>query len=415
MKRLLLIPFLAFFLISCVSMSDAYIMRGGSIKVDTKAVGTKISKDSAGSAKESPDESHDRGENALSGADKGIIMRVMILKIKEGADISSDAPIKLSDGCLEDTLKLSVKYDNGIVINGKKCGTGRIELTSSSIMSVGKKKYRGRLILHDDMDNVLVVNALPLEEYLYGVLPSEISPSWPTETLKAQAVAARTFALYYRIKSKDKRYDLDNTVNSQVYNGMNIESKFTNEAVNATAGVVITYEDRIIEAFFHANSGGRTADSSEVWGGKLGYLKSVSDDYCGKGSHYKWETKLSREKMSEILGKVGANIGTPNSFSIESRTPSGRVDMIKADGSLGSARFKAKDFRNKGGVDVIRSTNFEIINEPDSGFTVKGMGWGHGVGLSQEGARGMAEAGHTYRSILSHYYDGVTIKKAVLE
>ncbi len=413
MKKIFWGIILVFFAVSCVSMSDAYIMRGGSVKIDTKAAVKKSEKDS--NTKKVYDISDERGENNLRGADKGIIMRIMILKVKEGVEISSDTPIKISDGCVKDSLKLYVKYDKGININGNNCVSGKVELSSNSIIAVGKKKYRGKIILHDDNDNVLVVNSLPLEEYLYGVLPSEISPAWPMETLKAQAVAARTFALYYRLKSKDKRYDLDNTVNSQVYNGMNIESKFTNEAVNATAGVVITYEGNIVEAFFHANSGGRTADSSEVWGGKLGYLKSVPDEYCSKGNHYRWETRLTADKMREILEKCGIQVGIPISFSVESRTPSGRVDIMKVDGDKGSAKLKAKDFRNKGGVDIIRSTNFDIINDTDGGFTIKGMGWGHGVGLSQDGARGMAEAGYTYRAILSHFYNGVTIKKAVLE
>ncbi len=300
--------------------------------------------------------------------------------------------------------------DSRINLGGYEFPNESIELVSSSPMEFDGKRFRGSFIIKKKKGELLLINNVWLSQYLYGVLPAEVPPGWHSEALKAQAVAARTFAVNKKINNKSKDYDLNCTVLSQVYKGLDIEHEKTNRAVDETEGRIISYRGDVIQAFFHANSGGKTASSEEVWGGRLKYLKSVRDRYAERGSHYSWEAGFKPSEISEALSKKGIETGEIYKIKVMDRSESGRVEKMSIVGSSGRKVMKGKDFRNGLGVNKLRSTNFDVTG--GSGiFLFKGYGWGHGVGLSQEGAKEMAERGRPYKDILSHFYPGTKVVK----
>lgn len=397
---------LLFILPSCVSMKDRYeIGRPVSItKSDLAPKATPVS-GQQGAVIQVQDQNRVNDIN----------MKVLLLKTKSSIDVASAGAIKaLENENFSSNNSLSISVDSGkILVNNITLDAGT-EFYSKEFMSVNGKKYRGSLIASVRDGYIYLINKVTLDEYLYGVLPSEVSPSWPPEILKAQAVAARSFALYGRMNSKSDLYDLDSDVTSQVYKGVSVEHANTNKAIDDTENEVVSRDGKVIQAFFHSNSGGRTASSEEVWGGKLDYLQAEDDPHCVNGQHYKWQLTVPREKLASLLTKNKLKTGELYDVKILSRTESGRVKTIKIYGSGGTAEIKGKDFRAYLGNDALKSTNFTVeFNGTE--FIFNGLGWGHGVGLSQEGGRGMADEGRNYRDILQHFYSGVEVKKARIE
>lgn len=348
---------------------------------------------------------------------KVIFLKVLLASGRDGFNITSDSNASVQGTNIAGSkgFTISRDADGSIIANGAKTAVNRIEIIpSSSPLKYNRKPYRGSFIIFSGQGIMMLVNKVELEQYLYGVLPFEVSTGWEEEVLKAQAVAARTFAIYNKLKNKTPEYDLDSNVNSQVYGGTGKETPSTNAAIDRTAGEVLAYNGEVIQAFFHANSGGRTASSLEVWGGALDYLPSVDDPYSAKGRGYKWSAEISREKLSSMAAKAGFKAGTVYELFVQDKTESGRVKTLKLKGSEGEYVIKAKDLRAAAGVDQIRSTNFTVASQSDS-FVFEGLGWGHGVGMSQEGAREMADEGWTYKQILMYYYKGAKLKKIKIE
>jgi stage II sporulation protein D len=409
-KKIYMITFLMATLIafnSCVSMSNRY---AGSQKT---VIITQDDLKSRDAAKYSDKTARTDDKQT----EKNIMIKILLEKTRGTVTITSDAQAKADISSVEPARKfvITIAADGNLVINGSNTQKNRIEITCpAGYLSCNSKSFRGDMIIYCVRDSIMVVNRLELDKYLYGVLPCEVSHSWDKEILKAQAVAARTFAIYNRLKNTIPEYDLDSGVASQVYKGRDVEAKSTNDAIDETSGEVLAYNGDVIQAFFHANSGGKTASSEEVWGGKNDYLVSVDDPYSQQSKGYKWNYKISRTKLSSIISNNKPGIGTIYEMFITDRTDSNRVNKIKIKGSDGEMMIKAKDIRAWIGVDQLRSTNFTISLNDDS-FVFDGFGWGHGVGLSQEGARELAKEGRTYKEILFYYYKNVKIKKIRVE
>lgn len=249
------------------------------------------------------------------------------------------------------------------------------------------------------------VVSMDLEEYLIGVVGAEMPASFQMEALKAQAVVARTYAL--KLLASGKK--LTDTVSTQVYKDNNELKKLwgnsystyyqkIKEAVISTKGVSVYYQGNYINALYHSTSNGKTEDASMVWGNSVPYLKSVDSKWDVQASSYLREIK---EDFTNVLNLLGISNDTNIQFEIISRDESGRVEKIK----VGDKIFDGVTFRN---LLKLRSTDFSImvINNQVS-ITTKG--YGHGVGLSQYGANGMAQEGYTYKEILKHYYTGVEV------
>lgn len=270
---------------------------------------------------------------------------------------------------------------------------------------VGAKTYRGKLEVRPGNGSLAVVNELPLEEYLYGVVPGEVFPSWHAESLKAQAVAARTYAVSRLGQFAASGYDLKATVASQVYGGVNLERPSTNRAVDETRGQILTYQGAPIEAFYSDSSGGFTEAAGEVWGKAIPYLQPVPDFDQGS-PRYNWTFVAAGGALPQALAKLGAAIGDLQDIVPLDRSYSGRIKRARLVGSLGQVEVAGEKLRFAFGL---RSTFFNVMRQPDGSFQFAGRGWGHGVGMTQWGAKAMADMGYTYDQILAHYYTQTTL------
>ncbi|MGH7740354.1 MAG: SpoIID/LytB domain-containing protein [bacterium] len=281
-------------------------------------------------------------------------------------------------------------------------------------VKVDGKTYRGSMAILDNGDGTLtVVNDVDLEDYVMGVVSGEVPGDWPLEALKAQALAARTFAVlkHRQALADGKPYDLENTALSQMYKGSGAVNENIREAVHDTDGEIITYDGKPIEAFFHSNCGGETCGAKSVWGQNLPYLKPVICGFCKDGPHFHWTAEMGMDSLVEDLKNAGLDVEAVTGFQVLSRDDSGRIAMLGIRDSEGSLKImKANAFRMALGPDLIRSTRFEVQIKNDQAY-FKGLGWGHGVGMCQEGACGMARKGYNAYEIIRHYYRDVLVEK----
>ncbi len=327
-----------------------------------------------------------------------------------------------------------------IVVNGKAIDsvvTLKPANSDAPFLFEGKG-YRGGLTLRANNGKMMVINSVPLEDYLYGVVPQEVIPSWPAAALEAQAVAARTYALHTMEENKGKLYDVSTSTDHQVYNGVSGETQATTNAVNKTKGMVMLYNQRPINALFHSDGGGYTEDSVNVWGSDVPYLKGVKDFSTGTSTS-NWTVTTSRQALESKLNAASKGVGKLKSIQL---TPLGKPGQQTSDRGV-SGRIKSATFIGTSGKTTIdgdslrsilglKSTLFDfyVNHNPTKGagkayhnFTgsndtvyIKGHGWGHGLGMSQWGAAEMAKRatpGDTnyYQTILRHYYSGITLKK----
>jgi stage II sporulation protein D len=286
----------------------------------------------------------------------------------------------------------------------------RFTVVSPSLVRVNGKGYRSIVELHPADKGLLVVNELPLEEYLVGLINCEISSLWPVEAVKAQAVIARSYAIYQKDNRRNALYHLESSVMDQVYNGADVEDSRAARAVRETAGEVLVYGGGIIQAFYHANCGGHTEAALNVWGGDIPYLQGVDCKYCTTTPPARWEVTLGLKKLESLLKGAGHLSGTLREIRPGRQNDSGRLQDLTLVGSRGETRISAVNFRKTIGYAVLKSTNFTLRQKGDE-ILFSGVGNGHGVGLCQWGAKQRAGDGFTYREILSYYYPGVRLER----
>jgi len=310
--------------------------------------------------------------------EKQPILRVGIFLNQTEVNISGDGTFKIynlkSNNLISEEHNKIVKllpHDKGIEVMGKGVYSGPIKIipvgNTKVIVIVNGQKYRYRGNIEVDIDKeyrkLNVINIIGIEEYLYGVLKKEISPRWPAEALKAQAVAARTFAIFNMNKYIDKGYNICASTNSQAYGGVNHEDPLTNKAVDETRGVIITYKGKPINAVYHSDSGGYTEDSENVWGSFLPYLRSVKSIFEEKVSppHHTWTCSINEKDLSKKLQKQGYNINSVISIEPVKKSETGRISELAfiVDNNK-VINMKANDFRSLMGADLIRSTLFNI-------------------------------------------------------
>ncbi len=286
----------------------------------------------------------------------------------------------------------------------------RVEPLNDRDLFVGRSRFRGRIdILKNPSTGFYAINELPMESYLYGVLHHEVSSWWPMEALKAQAIAARTYALYEVQVSKSEEYDLKSNTSSQVYGGSTTERYRTKRAVDMTAGKILTYEGKVFPAYFHATCAGVTTGARELWKIDLPPLAGGAKcSYCRISPHYHWEARVSLSEIEDKMRKNNRAVGRILEIRPVTQTPSHRVGSLKIAGTQSETVMAAKDLRIWIGGDKIRSTNFTVALEDDAAL-FHGKGWGHGVGLCQWGALGQSLLGKKYEEILGLYYPGAKI------
>jgi stage II sporulation protein D len=307
-----------------------------------------------------------------------------------------------------------MSQQNGIFIGQNLLPVEKIKITAAKDITIeakGKKRfYRGSIeVVRKPQRTMLVVNTLDIEDYIKGVLYHEVSHRWPIEAIKAQAVAARSYAFYQVKQNKAKPYDLTNDIYSQVYGGRGSEQYRTNLAVNRTIGEILAYDGEILPAYFHATCGGHTEDVSELWKQDLPPLKGVVCEFCRLSPHYFWKKNFQSKTIQDKLNHKGHKIGLIEKIEVVERNDSERVRQLRITDREGKTlEISGKDFRDIIGPNTIRSNNYEILMQGYY-FDLIGKGWGHGVGLCQWGAYGMSLNHYDYLDILNYYYPGADL------
>ena len=341
-----------------------------------------------------------------------------------------------------------------------------------SISGSAKGTYRGGFEFSNQRDlGMTVVNIVPVEEYLYSVVCREMSSSWPVEALKVQAVCARNFALGRINYHKQYGFDVCRTVCCQAYSTAADQSESVHTAVDETRGELLFYEDDLVQTVYSSSMGSSTENVKNVWGSSFPYLVSVENPYEDTENIYngKWTKTLTTKRATESMANAGYNIGDVVSITALEYSDAGRVLKLKVQGTGGEHIFERERCRtifseatysqkytvSKGGTTtypVVKiATGAGVSNktlttvsvlsgnkttsavsgvfvttdgkanknyttqksdaDPDT-YVFTGEGWGHGVGMSQYGAKGMAEAGFDYEEILTHYYSGTHLEQA---
>lgn len=295
----------------------------------------------------------------------------------------------------------------GSAVRVRETGTSAPTLVAwpgrSATVDVEGQAFRGRLLVQPWNGALAAVNEVDLEEYLLGVLKDEIPPGWPAEAAKAMAITARTYAVYQVQQNPGALFHLRATTASQVYGGATGEDPRTSWAVQATRGQILTFGGQPIPAFYHSCSGGVTEDALDVFGANFDTIVGVADQFSLGCPYALWVERLTSREIERALQQAGSPIGRLLRIEDLLRTRTGRILRLAVHHTRGTLVLEGKRFREALGNEVIRSTDFEVRADP-GGFTFVGRGWGHGVGLSQWGAKEMADLAYHYQDILKFYY-----------
>ncbi len=295
----------------------------------------------------------------------------------------------------------------GVEIDGRRAPAFR--LTSERPIRMNGREYPATLELVKNGDGMAIVNELALEDYVVGVLRAETSERWPMATLRAQAIVARTYAAYHRMLNGGKPYHVIASTAHQVYAGRVPAASPIWEAVRETAGQVLFWEGELFPAFYHSTSGGYTEDPRTVFAARnMPALKAIRDDFSSGAPNFYWSLDLRLTDLTGVLRRNGLEVGTVTAIEVTERTPSLRASVVTVHGARGSARLRGNDFRRMVGYETIKSTLFAVAVDGDMAHFA-GRGYGHGVGMSQWGAKGMAEQGYKAEQILEYYYPGTTL------
>ncbi len=276
------------------------------------------------------------------------------------------------------------------------------------------RNYSGNIILLSNKPGkITVINEAPIEDYLAGVIESEISPAWPKECIKAQTVVARTYALKNSDKHRSEGFEICANTHCQVYKGIS-KYKSVQQAVAETKGEALVFRGELINSYFHSNCGGYTENVADVWGKKndpmVSYLRRVRCPYGKEDPNYFWSWQINGDWLVRAFNNSGYRIERIKKISLQGRTGSGRVRDLVIYTERGKIILLATQFRMLVGPNRLRSTMFKLRKKRDN-FIFSGQGWGHGVGLCQWGARYLSTRRYNYKKILRFYYPGTKIKR----
>lgn len=352
------------------------------------------------------------GRNRINAATLDETIRVAIVKSASEVTVAGDGLLVTNEkgDPLVMSFPATVKpVKDGLQVEGKQFR--RLFFSASSAVYVNNKPYRGLAELVVADKGILVVNQLPLEEYLVGLINCEISSAWPIEAVKAQAIIARTYALNRKMARIASPYHLESSVMDQVYEGCLIEDSRARRAVNETEGEVLTSGGSIIQAFYHSSCGGRTEASENVWGASLPYLMGVDCQYClTSPTATVWEYRISFKEIEERLRSAGHKVSGLHDIQPGAVNSRGRLKQVALLASKGGGMISGEQFRKAVGYGVIKSTRFTVKSSKNE-ISITGSGNGHGVGLCQWGAKQRALDGFVNREILAYYYPGTELKK----
>lgn len=313
--------------------------------------------------------------------------------------------------------------------------TGPIQmnpLVRDGRIKAADREYRGSMeVVSNKNGKLTVVNIIDVENYLRGVVPPEIGKlaEGRIEALKAQAIAARTYTVSNLGRRKALGFDLYGTVADQVYHGYSAEWPVADRAISETRGVIATYDGKPIAAQYSSTCAGETESIEDAWGGNpIPYLRSVRDrdrghdDFCDHSPVYTWRVEWDKKTLENILATrlPGLDPRKRGEFSlqgisIKSKSPTGRVQLLEIKSNHGTATLRSGQIRSAlrrpvRGQPMLRSTKFDLRFRQSS-IVAEGGGYGHGIGMCQMGAIGMAGQGYKHDRILKHYYRGIDLDR----
>lgn len=347
----------------------------------------------------------------------GIIQRANRLLLRPEGTFSITDQKNGNSHVLENSLDYPLTIDRSRKLRvGPYQFQGQVRLAprdADDYIRVDRKKYRGNLVVRPNPDATFtVIEELGIEEYLYGVLPAEMSHTWPMEALKAQAVVARTFALNNLGKFKDHGFDLSDDSRSQVYADIDNHAATSMQAVDATERQILYYKGDLLPVYFHSTCGGHTTSQGAMWGGDsapVRPLRGVSDRWCSASPHTEWSVYIPEIDIINSLSRRRFRVAKLRSISVGRRDRAGYAQTLRLNLGGETIEIRANDFRNFIGNTDLKSTKITRIKKRRIGYQFEGRGFGHGVGLCQYGAKAMAERGKNYRQILAHYFPGADL------
>jgi stage II sporulation protein D len=277
---------------------------------------------------------------------------------------------------------------------------------SGRAVRVGSLDYPGAIEIRRASEGLLVVNALPLEDYVVGSVKAEAGEAMPLEMLKAQAIVARTYAAYHRRLNAGKPYEIVAATVHQQYAGRVGADSPIWTAVRETRGQVLLWDGELFPAFYHTDSGGHTEDPRVVFAASnMPALRPVRVEFPSDSPHHLWTLDLPLADLAASLQRAGVGVGRVVALEVLERSVSLRVTRIAVQGSAGRVILRGNDFRRAVGYDTLKSTLFAVAVD-DTTARFAGRGYGHGVGMDQAGAKTMAQLGYSARQILEYYYPG---------
>jgi len=356
-------------------------------------------------------------------------VRVLLVQEAPFVDVRSDGLLALvtetgDTKTVHGPIHLTARAD-GLHVDGRRIIGGQVlirSLRNGLTLVVGKEggapgaplPISGSVRVSRKGHAISVVNQVDLEEYVKGVVPSEVSSAWHQEMLKVQAVAARTYALYNKMLSAARDYDVMATIQDQVYRGRTGVDHRVEEAVESTRGIVVTHLQAPIYAAFSSTAAGPTEDAVNVWANKdLPYLKGVECPFDLESPYYQWKASVKIEQLEKNLRHQGFTVGTIATITPIAYSRAGRVARLRILHSGGETLLRGEDLRKAAGYTVIPSTQFEV-ESIGAEVVFAGYGAGHAVGLCQWGAKELAELGYSYNSILQYYYPGTELRNSAL-
>ncbi len=297
----------------------------------------------------------------------------------------------------------------GLRAQAVRAGVVRVAHASGGAMRWNGREYPGAMDVRRAGDGLLLVNELPLEEYLMGAVKAEAGERMPPEMLRAQAIVARTYAAFHRRLNAGKPYQIVAATVHQQYAGRVPADSPVWAAVRETEGQVLRWEGDLFPAFYHTDSGGHTEDPRAVFAASnMPALRPVRVEFPSESPHHLWALDLSLGDLAERLRKGGVAVGRVVALEVLERSVSLRVMRIAVRGTGGTTVLRGNDFRRLVGYDTLKSTLFAVaVSGGQARFA--GRGYGHGVGMDQASARTMALMGYTAPQILAYYYPGAVL------
>jgi stage II sporulation protein D len=368
---------------------------------------------------------------AASGAEGAQSIRVLLSADVHKLDVQADGAVWLTDAsrhgrAIRSSAHITV-HGKGFLVNGIRMAHERLTMRAGEqglTLMLAKPNEKAAGVANDQRFMVpvsglvhivrkgkgfLVINQADLEEYVKGVVPGEVNSSWHREMLKAQAVAARTYALYQQMLSAAREYDVVATVQDQVYKGKNGVDAAVLRAVDDTRGLVLTYQNAPIYAAFSSTAAGMTEDAMNVWSKDYPYLKGVECPFDLDSPFYQWKVSFRMDKLEQSLRQQGFAVGAIASMEPLSFSRGGRVATLRVVHSEGELILRGEDLRKAVGYSIVPSTQF-TIESVGQDIVLSGYGAGHAVGMCQWGAKELAELGYSFSTILSYYYPGTELQ-----